>query len=132
MFVTVQISDELYQTYAERSPERPQKALADTLKRFQDLDPSSPQLVISVAGQKALGQLLDRPATSEDQLIEGIRQSRKVTLGEGVEIILTPGQLQRLKAQADFLTKTGKASQEELNDFVKKQVTAALQSVVGA
>jgi len=131
MFVQIQIPDELYQVFAERSPERPQKAIADTLKRFAAIPPEGVAIQLTGAELRELSRLLGHPISTPGELVEHIIRSERVSLGEGIEVMLNPGQRQRLKAQADFFNPSGKATKEEYEAFVKQQVSAGIVTTVG-
>lgn len=124
MFVNIQIPDELYQVYAERNPERPQKAMAETLRLFAAVKPEGVAIQLTGPELKELSRLLGHPISTPQELVEHIIRSERVSLGEGVEVLLNPGQRQRLKAQADFF-------KQDYKDFTKQQVAAGIVSTVG-
>jgi hypothetical protein len=132
LLINVQVPDEIYQKYADRSPERPQKALADTLKAFADLDPAEAKLIISGATLKELNRLLEWPIDSEKILLERIGKYKRVAVPKlGLSLELSEAQLSALKSQADFWNSAGKANAAELMDFCRKQLMAGIAKVVG-
>lgn len=124
MFVNVQISDELYTKYAEKAPDRPQRALAETLKAFVELDPSEKLVILRGAELREISRILGHPISEPKELLEHLERSQRVSLGEGVEVELNPGQRARLKAQAEFF-------QQPLAEFAKKQISAGVVAIVG-
>lgn len=124
MFVNIQIPDELYQVYAERNPDRPQKAMAETLRLFAAVKPEGVAIQLTGPELKELSRLLGHPISTPGELVEHIIRSERVSLGDGVEVLLNPGQRQRLKAQADFF-------KQDYKDFTKQQVSAGIVATVG-
>ena len=131
MILSLRISDDLYQHYANRAPQAPQKELERALEAFRDLDPRENRVVVGGEDLKALSRLLGHPISTAKELLEHLNRSQRCSLGEGVEVALNPGQRARLKAQADFFNKAGKATPEEFATFVKQQVSAGIIQVVG-
>lgn len=124
MFVQIQISDELYQEYAARNPERPQKAIAETLQTFSKQDPKQAAIIFSGPELRELSRLLGHPISTAAELVEHVVRSERVSLGDGVEVLLNVGQRQRLKAQADFF-------KQDFKEFTKQQVAAGIVTTVG-
>lgn len=132
MLVNIRIPDELYQLYAERNPKKPQEELELALAEFAPLFPGKKRIVLEGADLKELSRLLGFPCSSPKELLEHLKRSQQVALPEdGVELELNVGQRQRLKAQADFFTKEGKATPEEYARHVKQQLQAGVVMVVG-
>lgn len=132
MIVSIRIPDELYAQYAERNPKKPQEELELALAEFAPFFPGKKRVVVEGADLKELSRLLEWPVSSAKELIERVARVKRVALPEGEELELNEGQLLRMKAQADFLSKAGKASPEEFAAFVKQQLQAGLTKVAGA
>jgi len=124
VFINIQVSDELYTKYAEKAPDRPQRAMADTLKAFVDLEPGEAMVVLRAETLREVSRILGHPISTPKELLEHLTRSERVTLGEGIEVELNPGQRARLKAQAEFF-------KQPLEEFAKKQVAAGVVAIVG-
>lgn len=132
MFVNVQIPDEVFQRYADKSPDRPQRLMAEVLKAFVDLDPAAHRLVLEGPNLKKLNELLEWPIDSEATLLSRVAKFKQVAVPKlGLSLELSEGQLLALKSQADFWNAAGKASSAELVDFCRKQLLAGISKVVG-
>lgn len=131
MLVNAQIPDEIYQIYAERKPERPQVALADTLKEFVRLKPGEPRLILTGEDLKRLNALVGIPLESPSQLLSWLEKSEKVAVDE-LAVRLNLGQRQRLEAQARFFLRPGADPVANFKEFVETQLQRALTTLVGA
>lgn len=127
MILSIRIADDLYQHYAGRNPQKPQVELEKALEAFKELDPREARVVVAGEELKELSKLLGHPVSSSKELLEHVVRAGRVSLPEeGVELFLEPALRARLKAQADFMNKSGKATPEEYRDFVKAQITSRL------
>jgi hypothetical protein len=131
VLVNAQIPDEIYQIYAERKPERPQVALADTLKEFVRLKPGEPRLILTGEDLKRLNALVGIPLESPSQLLSWLEKSEKVAVDE-LAVRLNLGQRQRLEAQARFFLRPGADPVANFKEFVETQLQRALTTLVGA
>lgn len=130
MFVNVQIPDEVYARYAERKPERPQVALADTLREFVGLVPGERRLVLSEAALRALVGLYQDTIEDEAKLLKLIKRDREVNLA-GLEIPLTEAQRRRLKAQSAFMKHPSQSEEEAFREYVVREIGRAVAAVAG-
>lgn len=132
MFIQVQLPDELYQKYAEKSPERPARLMAEQLKLFVDEVPGEARILIKGQDLKELGALLEWPIDSPQTLLQRVRKLKQVGVPKlGLNIDLSESQLLALKSQADFWNREGKASPEELVKFCRTQLEAGLAKILG-
>jgi hypothetical protein len=132
LILNIRISDDTYQKYSERNAAKPQEEIEKALEAFKDLNPKETRLIVAGADLKEVSKILGHPISSPKELLEHLTRSERAALPEeGTFITLSPGQRARLKAQADFFNKAGKATPAEYADFVKKQVSAGILAVVG-
>ena len=131
MFVTVQIPDEVYQVYAARKPERPQVAIADTLKEFAGRVPGEQRIIFEGEELRELKHAVEWPVSTVGELLEHLHRAGRVTLGEGLEVLITPAQRQRLSDQAAFWRGAGEAPEPHFRKWVTDMVQEALSQVVG-
>lgn len=130
MLITVQIPDEVYQKYAARKPERPQVALADTLKEFVDLVPGTPRVVLEGEQLKKLNHLLGWPVSSVEVLLSKVAEFARASVA-GVEVQLSPEQLVVLARQADFMKRTGDNAEDHFKEYVASLAKRALTGAIG-
>jgi len=130
MLVNIQIPDEVYQKYAERRPDRPQAAIAETLKEFVNHTPGEPRLIIEGEAVRRLNTILGWPVDRTETLLEMINKLRNISVA-GLEIELTPDQLTRLRAQTNFYTKPGDDLEEAFRAQVVARIKMAIAGLVG-
>jgi len=132
VIVTIRIPDELYATYAERNPKKPQEELELALAEFAPFFPGKKRIVLEGEALKDLSAALEHPVSTPEELIARVKKFKQVAVPKlGLILDLSEGQLLALKSQADFWNRGGKASPEELVQFCKQQLLAGIAKVVG-
>jgi len=132
VIVTIRIPDELYATYAERNPKKPQEELELALAEFAPYFPGKKRIVLEGQNLKDLSAALEQPVSTPEELLARVKKFKALAVPKlGLSIDLSEGQLLALKSQADFWNRDGKASAEELIDFCRKQLEAGISKVVG-
>lgn len=124
MLVNLKVPDETYESYARRNVENPRAEMERSLQAFSELSPKETALFLNSEELKELNTLLGHPISTVKELLDQIKRSQRVSLGDGVEIELNVGQRARLMAQADFFKR-------DFRDFVRTQVKAGVVNVVG-
>lgn len=124
MLVNLKIPDETYEVYGKRNPESPRVELERSLQAFATLDPREVGLILNRAELGEVSKVLGFPISTVKDLLEHLQRSERVSLGEGVEVTLNPGQRTRLQQMAGFYDQT-------FVDYAKAQVQRAVAQVVG-
>src|SRR5260221_2995900 len=101
MLVSLKISDEVYEKYAEYDNSNPRLAMEQQLNRFKDISPKDRDLIIPSKARQALEALLGRQIETPEDLVKVVDVMVKIKVGN-VEIPLTEGQMKRLLSQAAF------------------------------
>jgi hypothetical protein len=123
MVITIKISDELYEHYAQRNPLDPRAALAEALESFKALEPGVPRLVVENPELRAIQAYVQGDLSSSAALLAWIRKTAAVRVGDW-EIELSLGQRQHLRDMANALV-------QPVDEFAKNQLKAGIQKVAG-
>lgn len=125
MKITLSIPDDQYeQLEAEAGRQGVPKWIGDRLTLMQGVDPKAPPLTLTQAQVRQLQELLSINLKSADQLIEHIKGSQLIQLGDGVEVDLPPDDLYSLQQQAIGM---GAASFEDyMRDFIQEAIAFQL------
>jgi hypothetical protein len=125
MIFNFRLSDELYAKYAERNPKSPQSSMERTLKRFAEVDPEEQFVVLQGDQLKQVKALLGHPVSTPEEVVHHLARYARVSFPEeGVEILLTAPQREKLKQQAAFWD-------QPFKKFLETQFTSAIARVIG-
>lgn len=123
MIVSLKISDELYEQYAKRNPGDPRAALAEALEAWKDREIGVPRLILENPELRELKTITQADLSEPAHLVNWAKRTSTVDFSE-VEVELSLGVRERLKAQADFM-------KEPFAEFAKKQLLGAISRTFG-
>lgn len=124
MICSITLPDEVFQKYAEASPESPQKGIEKQLIRFVGIPVDERPLVFSSEERKEIEKLFGRPLEAAGDLVKWVKKLQEIEVG-GVTVALTEGQVKRLQTNAHFF------NQKPETMLVQKVQTALLQALGG-
>lgn len=104
----VRIKDETWDKYVAFNPTNPNRACAEQLEKFSDIDPKDKGLVLNARQRGEVEGLAGRSLESGEQLVGYIKHLIELKVGD-VNVLLTEGQKKRLYSEA---LKQGKTAAE--------------------
>jgi hypothetical protein len=122
--ITIRLSDETFQKYAQYDMESPERALQRQLEANKDHDPGQRRLVVSGQDLSALERAVGKQFETATSLLHAFGPLAQLKLDE-VQVSLTEWQRKRLLQAATF---AGKEPSAFLEDLLKR----SLQTVLGA
>lgn len=113
------VQDVAYKKYTEYNTKDPEAAMGLQLVRFQEVKPSSRIIIIGEKERVELETLFDRFLDTGQDVITQCKRALTMKI-EGVELQLSPDQMERIKLMAEFEGKDFKLFlAEKLKDAVK-------------
>lgn len=116
------IPDEVYEKYKKYNAKDPEMAMSQQLIRFQEVRPSSRMLLVPEKQRAEFEILFDRYVDSADELLTLLKKAISLKVN-GVEVALTPDQLDRLSQMAQFEGK-------KLDDFTKQKIEEGVRFTI--
>lgn len=116
------VLDEVFESYKKFNAKEPETAMAQQLTRFKEVRPSSRMLIIPEKQRQELEVLFDRYVDSADELISLIKKAVSLKVN-GVEVALTPDQLDRMNQMAMF-------EGRKLEDFTKQKIEEGVRFTI--
>ncbi len=114
----LKVQDAVYTKYREYNKDV-EAAISQQLLRFQEVKPTSRIIVVAEKERQELELLFDRFLDSGKDLLEQVKRALTMKI-EGVELQLSPDQMERIKLMAEFEGKDFKLFlKEKLQDAVK-------------
>lgn len=123
MILTLKVTDDTFEHYAQYNKADPKAAMVAQLSRFRGVDPSSRVLVLPKAEREELEILLGIPLESAKELVSVVKRLLSVKLGP-VEVEATPDQVYRLEDQARFMGL-------EPSDYLKLRAKESIEYAAG-
>lgn len=123
MIVQLRVPDELYEAYARRNPEDPRAAMAESLAKFEKLDPKEDRLVLDKEALKALQAFVQGDLSEAKSLIDFVKRTTAVSAA-GIELPLSVAVRTRLAAEA-------RALEQPYDVYAKQQLSLAVTKILG-
>lgn len=105
MVLNISIPDEVYAKYVGMNPQNPHKAIQKQLERFAEVTPSSRVVIITGDDLSEIQRAAERSVETPKDVVKLVQEALKVK-SEDVEVSLSEGQRNRLRAEAQFWGKS--------------------------
>lgn len=113
------VNDATYKKYVSYNEKDPEVAMSQQLLRFQEVKPSSRIVIIPEKERVELETLFDRFLDSAQDLVAQVKRALTMKI-EGIELQLSPDQMERIKHMAEFEGKDFKTFlAEKMREAVK-------------
>jgi hypothetical protein len=120
MVLNISVPDEIYAKYVGMNPQNPHKAIQKQLERFSDVRPGDRAIVVTGDDLSEVQRAAQRSVETPKDIVKLIEEALKVK-SEDVEVSLTEGQRNRLRAEASFW---GKAPGEYASNALKEAMAS--------
>lgn len=112
------VQDAAYKKYTEYNKD-PELAMAQQLVRFQEVKPTSRIIIVGEKDRQELELLFDRFLETSPDLVAQVKRALTMKI-EGIDLQLSPDQMERIKQQAEFEGKDFKVYlAEKMKEAVK-------------
>lgn len=116
------LSDQAYAKYREHNPKDPEAAMSTQLVRFQEVKPTSRIVIIPEKERQELETLFDRFLDTGADVVAQCKRALTMKI-QGVELQLSPDQMERIKLMAEF---EGKDFKQFLSEKMQDSVQLTL------
>ena len=124
MVLNISVPDEVYAKYVGMNPQNPHKAIQKQLERFQEVTPGSRVIIVTGDDLSEIQRAAERSVETPADVVKLVREALKVK-SEDVEVSLSEGQRNRLRAEAQFWGKTpGEYASNALKEAVASRFGA--------